>query len=422
MPETPSADLLVSDADLNDCDREPIHIPGSIQPHGFMLVTGEDDALVAHGAGDIEDITGVQDWIGRPVSALLGETIAAAVAAPPPGDGAVFLSRWTAPSGETFDVSTHRSGTHRIVEVEKSGETTHFGIDLLARMDHAGVAFERAANVRQLAARAADEFRSLTGFERVMIYRFLDDEAGSVLAESKAPEMSSFLNHHFPATDIPRQARALYVRNPVRVIPEVRYQPRPLRPALPEGAPPLDMSDSVLRSVSPIHLQYLRNMDVGSSASISIVTDGVLWGLVACHDSQPRLLTHETRIAATALARGLARQLKAKDDAELYRERVRLRGLEDELVARIPLENRWTRPWPSTSTRSRLWSGRPGRPCCGARTSRRAAPARPPTASWPWGTGWRRRRRGASSRPPACRKSSRPRPRGRPRPAASWPS
>ncbi len=338
VPETLSADLAVSDADLNDCDREPIHIPGSIQPHGFMLVTGADDAVVAHGAGDIEDITGVQDWVGQPVSALLGEVIAQAAASPAPGEGAVFVGRWTAPSGEAFDVSTHLSGTRRIVEVERSGDTTHIGIDLLSRMDKAGVAFERAANVRQLAARAADEFRSLTGFERVMIYRFLDDEAGSVLAESKAPEMSSFLNHHFPATDIPRQARALYVRNPVRVIPEVRYQPRSLRPPLPEGASPLDMSDSVLRSVSPIHLQYLRNMEVGSSASISIVTDGVLWGLVACHDSQPRLLTHETRIAATALARGLARQLKAKDDAELYRERVRLRGLEDELVARIPLE------------------------------------------------------------------------------------
>jgi chemotaxis family two-component system sensor kinase Cph1 len=338
VPETLSADALVSDADLNDCDREPIHIPGAIQPHGFMLVTGAEDTVVAHGAGDIEDITGVQDWIGQPVSVLLGETIAAGLASPAPGEGAVFAGRWTSPSGEGFDVSTHVSGARRIVEVERSGEHPSYGVDLLARLDQASGAFERTLNVRQLAARAADEFRNLTGFERVMIYRFLDDEAGSVLAESKSPEMSSFLNHHFPATDIPKQARALYVRNPVRVIPEVRYSPRPLRPALPEGEPPLDMSDSVLRSVSPIHLQYLRNMEVGSSASISIVTDGVLWGLVACHDSRPRLLTHETRIAATALARGLARQIKAKGDAELYRERVRLRGLEDELVARLPLE------------------------------------------------------------------------------------
>ena len=342
MPETPASDLLISDADLNDCDREPIHIPGSIQPHGFMLVTHADDETVAHGAGDIESLTGVEDWIGHSLGDILGSELAEAVRHTPLGaatDGATFVGRWTSPSsGETFDVSTHLSGEHRIVEIERRGDTAVFGIDLLARLDQASAAFERAANVRQLASRAADEFRALTGFERVMIYRFLDDEAGTVLAESKAPEMSSFLNHHFPATDIPKQARALYVRNPVRVIPDVRYQPRPLRPALAVDAEPLDMSDSVLRSVSPIHLQYLRNMGVGASASISIVTDGVLWGLIACHDSQSRLLTLETRIAATALARGLGRQLKAKDDAELYRERLRLRGMEDELVARIPLE------------------------------------------------------------------------------------
>lgn len=338
MPETPASDLMISDADLNDCDREPIHIPGSIQPHGFMLLTKADDAAVAHGAGDIEAITGVQDWVGRSLADLLGADIGDAVSRPTPDDGAIFVGRWTSASGQLFDVSTHLSGEWRVFEVEHSGDNPAFGVDLLARLDKASANFERAANVRQLSARAAEEFRALTGFERVMVYRFLDDEAGTVLAESRAPEMSSFLNHHFPATDIPKQARALYVRNPVRVIPDVRYAPRPLRPALPAEAPPLDMSDSVLRSVSPIHLQYLRNMDVAASASISIVTDGVLWGLIACHDSQPRLLTHETRIAATALARGLGRQLKAKDDAELYRERVRLRGLEDELVARIPLE------------------------------------------------------------------------------------
>src|SRR5690606_33836125 len=203
------------------------------------------------------------------------------------------------------------------------------GIDLLSRLDQAAAAFERAPGVKALAALAAEEFRSLTGFDRVMIYRFLDDEAGCVLAEARPPEMPSFLNHHFPATDIPRQARALYVRNVVRVIPDVGYTPQPLRPAR-EG-PPLDLSDSVLRSVSPVHMQYLRNMGVGASASISILADGVLWGLIACHHATPKLMTHEVRIAAAALARGLARQIKAKDEADVYRERVRLRGLEDEL-------------------------------------------------------------------------------------------
>ena len=168
-----------------------------------------------------------------------------------------------------------------------------------------------------------------------MIYRFQDDEAGQVVAESRAEGTGSFLNHHFPATDIPRQARALYLRNPVRVIPDSRYTPQPLRPVQ-QGEVPLDMSDAGLRSVSPIHLQYLRNMDVRASASVSIIVDDALWGLVACHNASPKLLPYELRVGSTTLARNLARQLKAKGDAELYRDRTRLRRMEDELLTRLP--------------------------------------------------------------------------------------
>ena len=323
-------------ADLNDCDREPIHIPGSIQPHGLMLVLDDDAGTVVQGAGAIERLTGREDWIGARLETLLTPEIAAAVADPERPAGLSYVGRWQAADDVWHDVTTHMAGARRVVEAERCCADRVTGLSLLSGLDLAAGGFERAANVKALAARAAEEFRELTGFDRVMIYRFLDDEAGSVLAEARAEGMASFLNHHFPATDIPRQARALYVRNTVRVIPDVGYEPAPLRPAL--AGPPLDMSDSVLRSVSPVHMQYMRNMGVGASASISIVTDGLLWGLIACHNATPKLMTHEVRIAAAALARGLARQLKAKDEADIYRERVRLRGLEDELLARIPLE------------------------------------------------------------------------------------
>ena len=340
MPNAFSAEPDVTtdtalDKALTDCDREPIHIPGAIQPHGFLLVL-EEGGRIIQGAGDIERLTGAADWLGADLAALLGDEIGAAAAGDDRPQGLTWLGRWRGRDSAWRDVTTHRSGDLRIVEVETSSPEPETGIDLLSRLDQAAAAFERAPGVKALAALAAEEFRNLTGFDRVMIYRFLDDEAGCVLAEARSPEMPSFLNHHFPATDIPRQARALYVRNVVRVIPDVGYTPQPLRPAL-EG-PPLDLSDSVLRSVSPVHMQYLRNMGVGASASISIVADGVLWGLIACHHATPKLMTHEVRIAAAALARGLARQIKAKDEADVYRERVRLRGLEDELLARIPLE------------------------------------------------------------------------------------
>jgi light-regulated signal transduction histidine kinase (bacteriophytochrome) len=194
----------------------------------------------------------------------------------------------------------------------------------LAGLDAAGSSFERAVDLRELCDRAAAAFRELTGFDRVMIYRFLDDDSGVVLAEARSAELGSFLNHHFPASDIPAQARSLYVRSRVRVIPDVGYEPAPLRPP---GAAcsRLDLGDIALRSVSPVHIQYLKNMGVAASASISIVKDGVLWGLIACHHHAPRQISYETRMTCRTLAGGLARQIRAKEEAGTYRKRSRSR-------------------------------------------------------------------------------------------------
>ena len=172
-------------------------------------------------------------------------------------------------------MSAHVSGAHVLVEFEPGSETPVPAFQILSALESAGAAFERASGLKALCDRAAVEFRTLTGFDRVMVYRFLDDGAGAVLAEDRDDAYPTFLNHHFPASDIPKQARALYIRNLTRVIPDVDYEPAPLRPTV-SGAAPLDMSDSVLRSVSPIHLQYLRNMGVRASASVSIVKDGIL--------------------------------------------------------------------------------------------------------------------------------------------------
>jgi light-regulated signal transduction histidine kinase (bacteriophytochrome) len=329
--------------DLTDCDREPIHIPQAIQPHGFLLVLDPDSLVVAKGAGQIETLTGREAWLDQPVADLLGTTIARRLQDMVQAEDSGFAGRWRASNRLEYDVVVHRVAvpgpigrpTLLVIEVEQSSQQTRSGVELIARLDAAGAAMERAGTTQAVCEQAAEAFRALTGFDRIMIYRFLEDEAGQVVAEARAHGADSFLNHHFPATDIPRQARALYLRNPVRVIPDSHYAPQPLRPVEP-GEPPLDMSDAGLRSVSPIHLQYLRNMGVRASASVSIIVDDALWGLVACHSAAPQLLPYEIRVACTTLARNLARQLKSKADAELYRERIRLRRLEDDLIARLP--------------------------------------------------------------------------------------
>lgn len=333
MASKPSP-AAVTASTLTACDREPIHIPGAIQPHGLLLVADVATFVTVAGAGDVEGEL-AQDWLGRDVSELLGQDIRALVDANPAGPGGTIVAAQVEGTRRRFDVAVHRTAQHLLVELERANTDPQPAGMVLASLDSTAAQFERAGDLMALCERAASAFRTLTGFDRVMIYRFLDDEAGRVVAESRDPALGTFLHHHFPATDIPQQARALYVRNRARAIPDIGYVPAPLRPA---GFENVDLSDVSLRSVSPIHIQYLHNMEVGASASISIVKDGLLWGLIACHNAEPRDLPRDVRATAVALAGGLARQIRAKEEAEQYRERLRLRGAEDAVRPRLVSE------------------------------------------------------------------------------------
>ena len=331
----PGESDAISEIDLTACDVEPIHIPGSIQPHGMLVVLERGTLSAVQGAGDIEGRLGVPDWVGHSAGLIVGDTLATRIARTADSLGAGgFVGQMTTRAGERLDVSAHQSGDHVCVELEPApGDDVPTSV-LLGGLESAAGAFERVLGLKPLCDRAAVEFRRLTGYDRVMVYRFNEDGSGEVLGEDRDTGLSSFLNHHFPSTDVPQQARALYVRNLVRVIPNIGYTPAALRPAI-QGGEPLDMSDCVLRSVSPIHLQYMRNMEVGASASISIVKDGTLWGLVACHNARPKLLPYDARAACRALAGALSRQIKTREEAALYRERIRNRGFEDDLVGRL---------------------------------------------------------------------------------------
>ena len=326
--------------DLTACDREPIHLSGAIQPHGILLIAEITSQRVVAVAGNVEGRLSA-DWLNRPLTELLAQSVEGPLAQAQALRGAT-ISLATVPGlSEAFDASLHLSGGHMLVELEPRPDIPASAVATLSRLDALGTAFERAPDLTSLCERAAVAFRELTGFDRVMVYRFLDDGAGTVLAEDRDPALPSFLNHHFPASDIPKQARALYIRNRVRVIPDVHYVPAPIRPSE-AGLGDIDLTDASLRSVSPIHVQYLRNMAVGASASISIVKDGLLWGLIACHNGTPRRISEEARIACQALAGGLARQVRAKEEAAAYRERIRLRSAEEALVGRLDRESPFT--------------------------------------------------------------------------------
>lgn len=323
--------------DLTACDREPIHASEAIQPHGLLLVADGAGVVVA-AAGEVEARLGASGWAGRTLSELIGDEAAETARGLPAGrSGPEHVGEIVSPTGERFDISAHRSAQRLFVELEPAEALRHKVGVTLGKIEQAAAHFEKASTLEELCRLAAEEFRVLTGYDRVMIYRFLDDDSGSVLGEALAPGMRPFLNHRFPASDIPKQARALYLRNMIRVIPDIGYSPAPIRYA--DGVSgPLDLSDAALRSVSPIHLQYLANMGVTASASASIVRDGVLWGLVACHNATPRTIGFSARAACRAVAGALGRQLRARDDIDAFRERVRLRSFQDDLVSLLSRE------------------------------------------------------------------------------------
>jgi light-regulated signal transduction histidine kinase (bacteriophytochrome) len=323
---------------IKACEDEPIHIPGSIQPYGLMLAAEREKRAIVAVAGNVETRLGVVDWQGRPLAHILGEGLDGKVTALLESNGAPgYLGLLRTRSGEMLDVSAYLSGDIIVVELEPASPNPAPASELLNQLEVAAVAFENATTLQALCERATEAFRQITGFDRVMVYRFEDDEAGRVLAESRRQDLQTFLNHHFPASDIPTQARALYVRNLIRVIPDIAYTPALLRPFW-RAPDPLDMSQGNLRSVSPVHLQYLSNMGVRASASVSIVRDGLLWGLIACHNETRRQIPYEVRIACRSLAAGLARQIKAKEEAEGYRQRIRLRSFEEDIIALLSRE------------------------------------------------------------------------------------
>jgi light-regulated signal transduction histidine kinase (bacteriophytochrome) len=288
--------------DLTNCDREPIHIPGSVQPFGFLIALLPDFS-VGIASDNIGRFLGREpaDVLGRPASDFISDAAIAAIRARVDflaGPDAVerMFGVVLQEGGAPFDVAIHFSGAYLVIEAEPSVAEPGVNSGELVRLMLARV--RKTAGVVELAQEAARQVRILTGFDRVMVYRFHPDGSGEVIAEAAALGLESFLGLHYPASDIPRQARVLYQRNWLRIIADINARPVRLTSTAAHNAAMLDLSMSVLRSVSPIHIEYLQNMGVGASMSISVLHEGKLWGLIACHHYGPRHISFERRTGA----------------------------------------------------------------------------------------------------------------------------
>ncbi|WP_043517245.1 ATP-binding protein [Achromobacter arsenitoxydans] len=300
---------------LANCDSEPIHIPGAIQPLGVLLAFDGDGTLryASENAAQTLDACLTLDQPCPPGSlpAELAQCLSAWLGNPDP----IFDPVTLALGSDAYDVVGHRNTDGlTIVELELRAEGA--GIAAPEAIYRSIERVRRQRDIQGLLDSMVREVQRATGFDRVMAYRFHPDDSGEIVAEQRRGDLDDWVGRRYPAGDIPAQARRLYTVNTLRQIADAAYQPvRVLGAPSPEPRP-LDMSFCVLRSVSPIHLEYMANMGVRASMSLSLVIGGRLWGMIACHHHTPRPIPYPVRLACEALAQVVSAALTNLESSE----------------------------------------------------------------------------------------------------------
>jgi chemotaxis family two-component system sensor kinase Cph1 len=343
MTVTDKDDIPVTakNVDFSNCDRELVQYPGAVQPHGAMLVVDEPDYVVLQASANCER------FLGRSPEQLLGRKITEVL-----GDGAAaFFERlhrmsldntpvhvvreFFAGSAGGVNIFAHRCDGVLILELELiSHEIEPSNGNLYSDVRATIALLQATKGLQDFFDLAVERIRDFTGYDRVMAYKFAEDGSGHVIAEAKRDDLEPYLGLHYPATDIPAPARRLFSLSWLRHLPNVDYVAVPLVPeSHPRTGKAIDMSYAMLRSVSVMYSDYLKNMDVKSTMVMPLMKDGALWGLIsAMHHSAPRHVPYEARMAAEFLAHMLSLLTAAKEDAEGADRRLRMTSVIDQLV------------------------------------------------------------------------------------------
>lgn len=328
--------------DLSNCAREPIHTPGKIQAHGFLLALEPVQLTI------IQASSNAGHFIGCPAGQLLGSRLRDLIGKKPFAAIASWLEQ---PSfspinplpvvfntnGSSYNAVLHLAGKVLVIECEVIPETPLLSYsELYYFLNQSIKQFHQLHRPSDFYNFTTRQIKHLTGYDRVMLYRFDQAYNGEVIAESCNPDVEKFLGLHYPASDIPVQARELYLKNWIRIIPDVGYEPASLVAlSHPLNQAPLDLTHSVLRSVSPIHVEYLQNMGVKATLTISLIKENKLWGLIACHHYQPRFLDYLSRTTAEIIGQVFSHHLSLREESEhhVYARQIKLR--ENLLVEQI---------------------------------------------------------------------------------------
>ncbi len=333
----------LDNTDLLVFERKPIHNSGQIQPYGVVLVLQEPNLKVLQVSTNSSTIFGIppEEMLGKSLEEILDPFQMERLEIGLRQDNLDFINPtkiWARKQGDDyviFDGVFHRN-TEGVLILELEPATSQENIPFLSFYHLARASInqlQETSSLRDFCQIIVQEVRKVTGFDRVMLYKFDDDNHGAVIAEEKLDHLESYLDLHYPASDIPKQARKLFSSNWIRIIPDTKAQPVELYPLNnPINDRPLDLTNSILRSASPCHLEYLHNMGVGASLTISLIEDGKLWGLIACHHLTPKYVSYELRKACEFLGRVIFSEISNREETEDYDYRVKLDYIRSQLV------------------------------------------------------------------------------------------
>ncbi|WP_316799301.1 ATP-binding protein [Pedobacter frigidisoli] len=307
--------------DLTNCDKEPIHIPGKVQSHGFLIAVNKASYTISYVSENAET------FVGNPVSTILDQPVSAlngSITQQDPDFNLEDVLRLGIIK-KSFDaisplpVEINNNPFYLIINQSESSwllefEPVTLQYDIQSSIGRSASSMLQGKSVPALLKAGAAEVKRLIEYDRVMIYKFLDDGHGEVVAEEKEEHLEPFFGLHYPASDIPKQARELYKLNLTRLIADVNTNDSPILTF--QENTPLDLTNSSLRAVSPIHIQYLKNMGVHSSFSISLISNGELWGLIACHNYSPKFIDYKAREGSKLIGEILSSALEFRQGEE----------------------------------------------------------------------------------------------------------
>jgi len=307
--------------DLSNCDKEPIHIPGKIQSHGFLIAVDKNSLSITYISENAEV------FLVEEAKSLLNKQLSVLNQFIKQQDPAFHIEELLklgiirksfdaiSPhpveiNGLSFYLIISSSESEWLLEFEPV--TLQFNIQ--SSIGRSASSMLQGKSISALLKGAALEVKKLINYDRIMIYKFLEDGHGEVVAEEKEADLEPFFGLHYPASDIPKQARVLYKLNLTRLIADVNKTDSPILTFKENEA--LDLTNGGLRAVSPIHIQYLKNMGVHSSFSISLISHGELWGLIACHNYSPKFIDYKAREGAKLIGQILSSALEYRQEEE----------------------------------------------------------------------------------------------------------